>query len=219
MTYVVFDLFNTLVHDGDDARDRVIGEMADMVGVSPAALIRAYHETWRQRLTGWTVEETVRVLAERVGGHPSPADVARAAAHRRALAVRVLGKVSPATLDALDGLRARGARLALASNATADAAEAWPATALAARFDAAVFSSALGVGKPEPGIYLAAAAGLGAKPADCVFVGDGADGELAGAAAVGMTVIRTVEHQDTVPSWPGPTIASVAELAAFLFTD
>jgi putative hydrolase of the HAD superfamily len=219
VAYLVFDLFNTLVHDGNDARDRVLREMAGMVGVPAEELVRAYHDTWRQRLTGWSVEETVRVLAERLGGHPSRAEVARAAAHRRALAGRVLALVSPATLAALDGLRAAGSRLALASNATADAAEAWPDSALAPRFDAAVFSSELGVGKPDPGIYLAAAARLGAKPADCVFVGDGADGELAGAAAVGMTVIRTVEHQDTVPSWPGPTIASLAELPALLPAD
>ncbi|WP_326999945.1 HAD-IA family hydrolase [Dactylosporangium sp. NBC_01737] len=98
------------------------------------------------------------------------------------------------------------------SNATAEAAEAWPACALASRFDVAVFSSVLGIGKPDPRIYLAAAEALGAAPADCVFVGDGADGELAGAAAVGMRVVRTVEHKDTDPTWPGPVIQALHDL-------
>ncbi|MGV9762811.1 hypothetical protein [Micromonospora tulbaghiae] len=43
---VVFDLFHTLVHGADDERDRVVGEMALMVGVDPAALVAAYHATW-----------------------------------------------------------------------------------------------------------------------------------------------------------------------------
>ena len=43
-------------------------------------------------------------------------------------------------------------------------------------------------------------------------MGDGADGELAGAAAVGMTVLRTTEHQDTDPGWIGPVIANLRDL-------
>lgn len=214
---VIFDLFHTLVHGADAERDRVVAEMGVMVGVAPASLVQAYHDTWRQRLTGWSVEETIRVLARRLGGDPSPAEVARAAAHRRELAARVLAAVDPTTLEVLDELRGQGARLALVSNATADSAEAWPHSPLAARFDAAVFSSDLGVAKPDPGIYLAAAGALGAVPRECVYVGDGADGELAGAAALGMSVIRTTEHNDTDPSWAGPTIAALADLPPLLF--
>lgn len=208
----MFDLFHTLVDGADGERDRVVGEMAAMVGVDPGALLRAYHDTWNERLMRWSVEETIRILAGRLGADPSDEAVARAAAHRRALARRVLDAVDPATLEALDGLRAGGARLALVSNATAEAAEAWPECALASRFDVAVFSSVLGIGKPDPRIYLAAADALGAAPADCVFVGDGADGELAGAAAVGMRVVRTVEHKDTDPTWPGPVIQALRDL-------
>ncbi len=208
----MFDLFHTLVDGADGERDRVVGEMAGMVGVDPAALRKAYHDTWNERLIGWSVEETIRILAGRLGADPSGEAVARAAAHRRALARRVLDAVDPATLDALDALLAGGSRLALVSNATAEAAEVWPACALAPRFDVAVFSSVLGIGKPDPRIYLAAADALGAAPADCVFVGDGADGELAGAAAVGMRVVRTVEHKDTDPTWPGPVIQALRDL-------
>ncbi|MET7426766.1 HAD family hydrolase [Dactylosporangium sp. NPDC005555] len=210
--FLVFDLFHTLVDGADAERDRVVGEMAVMIGVDPSALRRAYRDTWDERLTRWSVEETIRILAGRLGADPAEEAVARAAVHRRALARRVLEAVHPATLDALDGLRAAGARLALVSNATSEAAEAWPACALASRFDVAVFSSVLGVGKPDPRIYLAAADALGAAPTDCVYVGDGADGELAGAAAVGMRVVRTVEHKDTDPTWPGPVISALRDL-------
>ncbi|SCG45229.1 putative hydrolase of the HAD superfamily [Micromonospora inositola] len=213
---MIFDLFHTLVRGADAERDRVVGEMAVMVGVDPPALVAAYHATWRERLVRWDVAETVRILAGRLGGTPSDEAVARAAAHRCALARRVLASVSPATLDALDALRAAGHPLALLSNATSETAEAWPETVLARRLDAAVFSCQLGVAKPDPASYLAAADRLGAAPTDCVYVGDGADGELAGAAAIGMTVLRTTEHNDTDPAWDGRTLASLAELPALL---
>ena len=213
---VIFDLYHTLVHGADEERDRVVGEMALAVGVDPAGLVDAYHASWRDRLIRWDVAETVRLLAGRLGGTPSDEAVALAASHRRALARRVLASVSSATLDTLDALRAAGHPLGLISNATAETAEAWPDTSLAPRFDVAVFSCEVGLAKPDPAIYHAAAERLGAAPAGCVFVGDGSDGELAGAAAVGMSVIRTTEHNDTDPAWPGPTIATLAELPTLL---
>ncbi|HKT05066.1 MAG TPA: HAD family hydrolase, partial [Rugosimonospora sp.] len=208
----VFDLFNTLLHGGDDARDRVVERMAGIVGVDPVALRRAYHETWRARMTRWDTEETVRILAGRLGADPSGAQVRAAAELRREFAAGILATVPQSTLDTLDALRAAGVRLALVSNATADSAEAWPGSPLAARFDVALFSAQAGIAKPDPRIYRLAADGLGTPPAGCVYVGDGADRELAGAVAVGMTVLRTTEFNDTDPAWPGPAIASLADL-------
>ncbi|MEU3452355.1 HAD family hydrolase [Micromonospora sp. NPDC006766] len=213
---VIFDLFHTLIDGADSERDRVVGEMALMVGVEPAALVDAYHATWRDRMLRWDVAETVLVLAGRLGGTPTEEQVARAAAHRRELATRLLGRVAPETLAVLDALRADGHPLGLISNATAETAEAWPAGPLARRFDAAVFSCEVGVAKPDPAIYRAAAERLGVDASDCVFVGDGADGELAGARAAGLTVIRTTEHRDSDPDWTGPALASLGELPALL---
>jgi len=216
--FLIFDLFHTLVHGADDERDRVVAQMAGIVGVEPVALVRMYHATWRQRLTAWDAEQTVRILAERLGSRPSRAQVARATALRRELAGRVLAAASPATVGLLDLLRDAGWRLSLVSNATAETAEAWPECPLAGRFDVAVFSCDLGVAKPDPRIYLAAAESLSARPANCIYVGDGADRELAGAAALGMRVIRTTEHNDTDPSWPGTPIASLTDLPQALET-
>lgn len=213
---VIFDLFNTLVHGADEDRDQVVREMAALVGVAPAGLVAAYHDTWRDRQVRWNLTEAVRVLAGRLGGHPTDAQVAEAAALRRAFAGRVLRAVSAQTLDVLDRLRADGRRLALVSNATAETAEAWPGSPLAERFDAAVFSCEVRLAKPDPAIYRIAAERLGVDPGDCVFVGDGADGELAGAAGVGMTVLRTAQYADSDPAWPGPTLPSLADLPDLL---
>ncbi|WP_432824584.1 HAD family hydrolase [Dactylosporangium sp. CA-092794] len=213
---VIFDLYNTLIPGADDERDRVVAEMALIVGVAPAALVTAYHDSWPDRLVRWNAEETVRILAGRLGATPGVRQVTRAADHRRALARRLLATASAATLAVLDRLRAAGHPLALVSNATSDTAEAWPGTPLAARFDAAVFSCEAGLAKPDPAIYRAAAGRLGTDPADCVYVGDGADDELPGAAAAGMTTVRTTEFTDNAPNWPGPAVAALAALPALL---
>ncbi|WP_410814346.1 HAD family hydrolase [Micromonospora sp. 067-2] len=213
---VIFDLFHTLIQGADEERDRVVGEMAVMVGVAPAELVAVYHATWRDRLVRWDVEETIRILVGRLGGTPTSEQVTRAGEHRRALGRRVLQSVSTATLDVLDALRGDGHPLALISNATSDTLEAWPQSPLAQRFDVAVFSCDVGLAKPDPAIYRLAAERLGVGPVECVFVGDGADGELAGAAAVGMTVFRTTEHNDTDPGWGGPAFATLGDLPAIL---
>jgi putative hydrolase of the HAD superfamily len=213
---ITFDLFHTLLHGADDERDRVVARMGELVGVEPAALVQAYHDTWRDRLVRWDAARTVRILSRRLGGSPSPAQVEQAVALRLELAGRVLAAVSPTTLNVLDTLRSQGWRLGLVSNATSETAQAWPGSALARRFDVAVFSCDLGVAKPDREIYLAAAQGLGAPAEQCVYIGDGADGELAGAAALGMTVFRTTEHNDTDPCWPGPIIASLSEVFPLL---
>jgi putative hydrolase of the HAD superfamily len=215
-TAVVFDLFHTLVPGADAARDRILGEMAALVGVDAAAFVRAHHESWPDRLVRWEAAETVRILAGRLGARPSEFAVARAVALRRELGARLLADVAPATLDALDALRASGFRLAVLSNTTAETTDLWPASVLARRFDAAVFSAAVGVAKPDPRIYHTAAERLGVPASECWFVGDGADGELAGAVAMGMTAIRTTEFQDTDPAWPGERVASMAELVTRL---
>ena len=70
---------------------------------------------------------------------------------------------------------------------------------------------------PNPAIYRIAAERLGVAPAEFVFVGDGADGELAGAAAVGLSILRTTEHNDTDPSWGGHSFATLGDPFALLW--
>jgi putative hydrolase of the HAD superfamily len=216
---VIFDLFHTLVSGASQDWERAVAEAAAILGVEPAALLAAYRDTFRQRQVEWGAEQAVRILAKRAGGSPSSAQVAQAAAVRRDLTRRVLSAVLPSTLEVLDALRGAGYRLGLVSNATSDTADAWPGSALAARFDVVVFSCEAGVAKPDPRIYLAATTALGARPADCYYVGDGADSELAGAAALGMTAIRTTQHSDSDLSWPGTTITSLTDLTTLLPGD
>ncbi|HWB35871.1 MAG TPA: HAD family hydrolase [Rugosimonospora sp.] len=216
---VLIDLFNTLIDDGGGAaRDAVTREMGTVLGVDPDAFVGLFHARWRARLTGayGPLDAMLRDWARELGGSPDGAAVTEAVRLRVALTGRLLAGVRAGTLDALDSLRDKGFRLALVTNCTVETPLAWHAGPLAGRFDATAFSCELRVGKPDPAIYEWAAGAVGVPPHECVYLGDGADGELAGAAALGMRAVRTTEYADSDPAWTGPTIATLAGLLDIL---
>jgi FMN phosphatase YigB (HAD superfamily) len=56
--------------------------------------------------------------------------------------------------------------------------------------DAIVSSGGLGVAKPDPGFFVAAAAAVGADVSECVHVGDRVDNDVVAARAAGMTPVH-----------------------------
>jgi putative hydrolase of the HAD superfamily len=214
---ILLDLFSTLVHGGDEDREKVGREMAADLGVDADEFNRLWVATWRDRMTGalGDLAATLRTLAGRLGGQPTDAQVDRAVARRLVLTERLL-RPDPGTLAALDGLRERGYRLGLVSNCTAEVPAAWAATPLAGRFAATAFSCLVGYGKPDPHIFRAACAALDTDPATCVYLGDGADEELPGAASLGMRAIQTVQYHVGDRRWTGERIGDLAELAGLL---
>jgi putative hydrolase of the HAD superfamily len=208
---ILFDLFNTLVPGGNADRAAVGRAMAADLCVDPDAFNELFVGTWRERITGelGDLPATLRTLAARLGGHPSADGVSRAVTRRLALTARLL-RPGAGTLATLDALRAAGHRLGLVTNCTVETPALWSRTPLAPRLDATAFSCELGLGKPDPAIFLAACRKLDADPADCVYLGDGADDELAAAAALGMRAIQTVEFTVTDPGWPGERISTLA---------
>ena len=133
----------------------------------------------------------------------------------------------PAALETLRAIRERELPIALVSMCAPDTPALWRAIELAAFIDVEVFSCEVGLRKPDPAIYLAASDGLAVDPVSCLYVGDGAYGELSGAAAIGMTAVLVrdpaeepgemlrPESQDT---WDGRVIASLAEVVPLLAT-
>ena len=134
---------------------------------------------------------------------------------RRGEAVRALVRPTSSP-EKVDALRAAGWRLGVVSNCTHETSQLWKSTPLAPRFEAVAFSCELGVAKPDPAIFLAACAGLPAPPTDCLFVGDGADQELAAAAQLGMAVVQTTEYRPASGSWPRQRISRIADLVPIL---
>ena len=75
-----------------------------------------------------------------------------------------------------------GLRTALISNCSPDVPELWPTTPYVQLIDEPLFSCVERLVKPDSNLYLRAWTRLGVGPEDCVYVGDGGDHELTGAA-------------------------------------
>ncbi|WP_427893041.1 HAD family hydrolase [Kribbella sp. GL6] len=217
MKVLLTDLFSTLIPGGDASRDKVNAQMGTILGVDPTAFQQAFDASSHERFIGayGDLPATLRLIADRCGGTPTEAQVTKATALRRSLARRLLAAAPATTLDTLATFKAAGWRIGLVSNITAETQLQWPGSPMAKYYDATAFSAEVGAAKPSPAIYLSACDSLGAHPTDCIFVGDGNDGELPAAAALGMHAIRTTEHADNAPTWTGPTITTFAELTTF----
>jgi putative hydrolase of the HAD superfamily len=128
----------------------------------------------------------------------------------------------PETLSVLAGLVASGRRLGLVSNVTLrpDLMRAdLRVNGLAEHLSASVFSSEVGLRKPDPRIFREALDRLGAEPAETVFVGDRLLDDVAGAQAVGMRAVHTLQwrQEAAVPDLtPDATISRLSELPAVL---
>ena len=129
--------------------------------------------------------------------------------------------VAPAVLETLSLLRGHSYRLGLVSNLTllpelirADLER----MGLAAQLDAMVFSSEVGVRKPDARIFREGLTRLGAEAAATVFVGDRLYDDVSGAQAVGMRAVQTRQfRQEDDPSFrPVAIIDHLEELPGAL---
>jgi putative hydrolase of the HAD superfamily len=183
---VVFDLFHTLV-DPEERRPRTfdrIAEAARVLGVDPDRLRIHWDDSVYEAAT--TPGRTAAVLARICDPTPGEAilgAVDDAMGRYQDLAIE---HPLPGVIGTLDSLHGAGIRLGLLSNALERDVRAWPGSALARRFDAAVFSCFAGAMKPEAAAYRAVLDELGVPAGRAWFVGDGNAGELTGARAAGF---------------------------------
>jgi HAD superfamily hydrolase (TIGR01509 family) len=178
---VVFDMDGVLL-DSEPLHHRVVNELLAEHGLRvDDALYRRY--------LGTTLEDTWADLIRRFGLPGSVAnyrdryDAAILEAYRRHAVP------APGALELVQGLRARGLKLGLASSSRT----AWVETALArlglaGAFDAVVTGEMVVRGKPAPEIYLLAAHRLSVPPERCLAIEDAPAG-VAAARAAGMTVV------------------------------
>ena len=80
-----------------------------------------------------------------------------------------------------------------------------------------MFSSTAGCLKPEQRIYELVCEALAVTADECLFVGDGANDELAGAARVGMTPVLihaagAAPRWESLHDWSGLRVTSVAQV-------
>jgi HAD superfamily hydrolase (TIGR01662 family) len=129
--------------------------------------------------------------------------------------------VEPDVLQTLDRLQRAGYRMGLVSNLSLRpnlVREDLERMGLTRRLDATVFSSEVGVRKPDPRIFHEALERLGTEPAETVFVGDRLYDDVSGAQAVGMRAVLTRQfRQEDDPQYaPDAVIDHLSELPAVL---
>ncbi|WP_412540442.1 HAD family hydrolase [Longispora sp. K20-0274] len=217
---VLFDFFGTLTHAV--ARGAEHDRVAELLGVSPAALGDALSETFYSRATGaWgDLPATIRMLAGRLGVRPSEERV-RDACTARMDVLRHDARLRADAVATLAALRSRDIRVGLVSDCTNELPLLWSTLAVAPYVQATVFSFETGYCKPDPAMYSTAYKALDVLPEECLYVGDGGSNELTGALRAGLRPIRLLapdaaEHltYNAEPDWRGPTIPSLSGVLA-----
>jgi putative hydrolase of the HAD superfamily len=210
---VIFDLWDTLV-DFDPVAGRAFqNRVAERLGRDPDEFAALWLEGRASRESG-----TLREYLLGIGvGDELVGDVValRRDSTRGLLAPR------PGAVETLAELRVRGYGLGLITVCSEDVPDLWDETAFADLFDATVFSCSVGLRKPDPRIYRLACEQLGVQPEEAMFVGDGANDELAGAEHVGMRAVlihRAGEEPpwDEVRDWQGPRITAIPQVLSLL---
>ena len=201
---VIFDLWNTIAEWPAASWSSVRPRIARRLGLTPEEFDeRWYGELGEARELGAMKDALAQFDA-------TPELVEEIVSMRRVVTQEGLVPM-PGALETIIELRRRGFRLGLISVCSDDVPALWPETPFQGLFDAEIFSCFVGLRKPDPRIYLLACEQLEIEPHDAMFVGDGANDELAGAERVGMTAVL-LERPDEELEWSGQRIHSLPEL-------
>ena len=224
---VIFDLYGTLVpefpHEDFYAS---IDHMATVLGADAAEFREGWNTTVELRQTGGfaTLDENVLAICAKLGlAEPSAADVTAALA-RRAEMYDHWFHPRVGAIETLTELRARGFPLGLISMCAPDTPPMWHASPFAGLFDVEVFSSEVGLRKPDPAIYRYAYERLDVAPTECLYCGDGAYRELTGATEIGMTAVEIRDPEVDITTllhlegedWTGARIGDLREVLAMV---
>jgi len=218
---VIFDLFGT-VTDNYSYKEyqSVLGQMASVLTLSLDAFRRLWSETTYERNTGVirTIEANIDCICEKLGVSVDDTKVRLATKTRYDFVANTMRPRQDA-IDVLSYLQSQGLKTGLISNCSPDTPLIWKDTPFAPLFNVAVFSSSVGVKKPDPRIYQIATNKLAIKPENCLYIGNGDSRELTGASQVGMhpVLIRVPDEDSTdaewedntdAEQWDGPVISS-----------
>ncbi len=219
----VFDLYDTLIGNpfrSEEARRGFSGTAA-LLGVAEQEFMRGMSETIPRREAGGfaTMEDNLEHIVRSVGGRVDAARI-KAAADSQLEYIRRNFIPLPGAIETLARLKATGRTIGLISNCGPQIPLIWRGTPLAPLVDAPVFSCSAGLRKPDPRIYSLACELLTVSPGDCLYVGDGGDGELMGASRAGMDAVLVHTpavdlndgRHDDARSWTGPRVSALSDL-------
>ena len=206
---VIFDLWDTLINFDQANRRAFIEHAAVRLGRDTDEFEGVWDAFRVAREVGPLAASLAAIGID--AAEASELEQARLEFTRRALVPR------EGAVETLHELRRRGLKAGLISVCSDEIPTLWPETAFAGLFESEVFSCQVGLRKPDPRIYALACKELGVAPAEAVFVGDGANDELAGAERAGLRAVL-IHRPGEEPPWPearrwrGPRITSIPEV-------
>jgi putative hydrolase of the HAD superfamily len=225
ITAVIFDFFGTLTPSTPtNVWDDHAARSAAPLGIPARTWRTALDASFPERATGslGDLAATFRTLAHRTGAEPSEEALVAACTARMA-AQRELFVLRADAVSTLTALRARGLRLGVLSDCTAELAETWSQLPLATLVDARVLSCEEGRRKPDPELFRLIARRLDADPQNCLYIGDGGGDELTGASNCGMQtfMLRAADWADNdaharEDNWAGPFLPSLTDVLSLL---
>jgi putative hydrolase of the HAD superfamily len=195
-TGVLFDFYDTLAFLTPSIIEEGRRELARLAGVTPEEFAPLWRANSRERMLG-TAGDLAAQLRAMLGtlGHQLELQILDSlVAHEYGAWERAV-QLYPDTRPILAELRRRGFKLGILSNCSCQAGAVIHRLGLGALVDSVTLSFEVGYAKPDEPIYRAACAAIGLDPTACVFVADGAGGELEAARALGMHTIK-IHHPD-----------------------
>jgi HAD superfamily hydrolase (TIGR01549 family) len=220
---ILFDAGGTLIHVDGLRVSRAAGiAYADEVFARAEAAAVAEVRAWILSHPQSTDQQRLPLFLDTILCHLG----LETAAERRSAAGRVTEEHLRANLwsrtaagarETLGQLRDRGYRLAVVSNADGRVRGLLERAAVASFFELILDSAEVGVEKPDPRIFLAAARRLALPPQACAYVGDIYEIDVRGAQSAGLfpvligacpapePVARVAGLEDLLPLFPGPS--------------
>jgi putative hydrolase of the HAD superfamily len=225
---VIFDLFGTLIDKFSLREHRsILRQMASVVSVPPDDFVRLWFDTFNERGLGVfpTLEANIKYICHQLGVPPQENQTRLAARINLDYAARAM-KPRPYAAGLLSHLKLNGFKTGIITNCSASIPDLLKNMPFAPYIDVSVFSSLIGIQKPDPRIYQLTAEKLAVEPDKCLYIGDGDSQELTGASQVGMhpVLLRLPDEDSTdvhrvdseVANWHGPTISLLKDVLTLL---
>lgn len=202
---VIFDLDGVIVST-DDCHYRAWQRMADEEGLP-------FDRERNELLRGVSRMESLALILEQSPREYTPAEKQELAARKNGYYRDLIRELTghdllPGALQFMEDLRARGLKLAVASSSKNTPA-ILERIGLAEYFDAVADGNDISRSKPDPEVFLLAAARLGIPPEECVVVED-AEAGVQGALAAGMRVLAVGSAAGSdLATWSAENLAVV----------
>lgn len=209
---LLFDLYDTLITIPAEQRYASRCSMAQLIDITVEDL-EAYWENTRPASNQGYIPSTEarfsRILE--LSGKPANLALTQRLAKIEHETLRTKAQYCSTALETLKLLRNHGYKIAITSNCSVSAFNAINATGIASHVDLLCLSCEVGELKPNELMYLSPIKALDSHPSRTVFIGDGANDELAGAKSLGITTIGV-----GVPARTSGTDFSIPSLAELL---